>query len=58
MESSAERMLTVPEVASRLTFKPAYVYELRLRRLPAVRQGKYVRVRESDLVAWIESRKD
>jgi excisionase family DNA binding protein len=47
-EADAEPLLTVDEVAARLRFVPAYVYELiRLGRLPAVREGKYVRARSS-----------
>jgi len=52
----ADRLLTVPEAAKRLQFGTAYVYELvRRRRLPAIREGKYVRISERTLSAWIES---
>jgi excisionase family DNA binding protein len=53
-EPDDETLLTVDEVATRLRFVPAYVYELiRLGRLPAVREGKYVRVRPAALRGWI-----
>jgi excisionase family DNA binding protein len=48
------RLLPVPEVANELRVAPAYVYELiRRGRFPAIRFGKYVRVRADDLRAWI-----
>ncbi len=54
-----DQLLTVPEVAQLLRFDEAYVYQLaRTGRLPAVRQGKYVRVRRSSLQAWITSQED
>lgn len=49
-----EALLTVPDVARRLGFAESYVYELvRLGRLPAVRTGKYVRIRRSTLREWM-----
>jgi excisionase family DNA binding protein len=52
-----EPLLTVPEVARRLCFAEAYVYELiRLGRLPAVRAGKYVRIRPASLREWVAAR--
>lgn len=52
-ESEEERWLTVPEVAKRLHFAPSYVYQLARRgELPALRTGKYVRVRLTDLREW------
>jgi excisionase family DNA binding protein len=52
----ADRLLTVPEAAKRLQFGIAYVYELvRRQRLPAIREGKYVRISERTLSAWIKS---
>jgi excisionase family DNA binding protein len=49
-----EQLLTVPEAAKRLRLTEQYVYSLiRQRELSAVRQGRYVRLRESDLNAWI-----
>jgi excisionase family DNA binding protein len=48
------RLLTIPAVARMLSVPKDYVYGLaRQRQIPAVRFGKYVRVRESDLLAWI-----
>jgi excisionase family DNA binding protein len=49
-----EPLLTVPDVARRLGFAESYVYELvRVGRLPAVRTGKYVRIRRSTLREWM-----
>jgi excisionase family DNA binding protein len=54
-----DRLLTVDEAASKLAFKPAYLYELiRQRIFPAVRQGKYVRIRVCDLTAWIDRHRE
>jgi excisionase family DNA binding protein len=47
-------LLTVPEVAAELRFTRGYVYEaIRRGELPAVRKGKYVRLRRGDLAAWL-----
>jgi excisionase family DNA binding protein len=52
------RLLTVAETAHLLSVRPPHVYELiRRRRLPALRVGKYVRVRSRDLQAWIEDQR-
>ncbi len=54
-----DRLLTVAETATVLSLRPARVYELvRQRVLPAVRVGKYVRVRSRDLQAWIEDQRE
>jgi len=54
-----DRLLTVRETATFLSVRPPHVYELIHRRvLPAVRVGKYVRVRASDLHAWIENQRE
>ena len=48
-------LLTVPEVAAELRFTRGYVYEaVRRADLPAVRKGKYVRIRRTDLRAWLD----
>jgi excisionase family DNA binding protein len=50
-----EEILTVPEVAAELRFTRGYVYEaVRRGDLTAVRKGKYVRIRRTDLRAWLE----
>lgn len=48
-----EGWFTIPEVAARLRFAKSYVYQL-VRRgdLPALRKGKYWRVRLADLCRW------
>jgi excisionase family DNA binding protein len=53
-----ERLLTMPEVAERLNVPETYARDLgRAGRLPTVRVGsKYVRVRASELEAWIRER--
>jgi excisionase family DNA binding protein len=51
----AAQLITVADASRQLAFKPAYIYELvRQGRLPAVRQGKYVRIRPADLQRWIQ----
>ncbi len=50
-----ERLLTIPEVATRLSVPAAYAYDIARRSiLPTVRFGKYVRVRASDLEVWLK----
>lgn len=52
--SESPILLTVPEVAARLGYRPSNVYEMvRAGRLPAVRDRKFVRVLESALAAYI-----
>jgi len=54
-----DSLLTVHETATVLNLRPARVYNLvRRRALPAVRVGKYVRVRSRDLQAWIEAQRE
>lgn len=49
-----DRLLTVPQVAELLGFASSYVYEMiRRKEFPALRRGKYVRVRKSALIEWI-----
>jgi excisionase family DNA binding protein len=56
--SHCERiLLTVDEAAEKLAFKPSYLYELiRQRLFPAIRHGKYIRIRSSDLQEWVHQR--
>jgi len=50
-------VLTIPEVARELRFTRAYVYEaVRRGDITALRTGKYIRVRRTDLRAWLEGR--
>lgn len=50
------RLLTAEDVAGILQVPKSSVYELiRLKRLPAVRIGRLVRVPEEELRAWIET---
>jgi excisionase family DNA binding protein len=52
--SEPDRAITVEEAAGRLSFTSQYVYELiKRRQIPAIRTGKYVRIRECDLSAWM-----
>lgn len=50
-------VLTIPQVASLLQVKPAQVYELTRarssRRLPAVKVGKFLRFRLTDVQAYV-----
>jgi len=53
-DGGGRELLTVPEVAAELRFTRGYVYEaVRRGELPAVRKGKYVRLRREDLEAWL-----
>ena len=57
VESSGEPLLTVAEVAVELQFTRAYVYDaVRTGQLPALRTGKYVRIRRAALTAWLDGR--
>jgi len=50
-----DRLLSVIEVSRILNLRPARVYDLvRRRTLPAVRAGKFIRIRPHDLRIWIE----
>jgi excisionase family DNA binding protein len=52
-----DTILTVPEVARYLKMSRAKVYYLiQKKRIPHVRIGRNVRVRESDLVKWLDQR--
>jgi excisionase family DNA binding protein len=54
-----DRLLSVVEVSRILNLRPPHVYELvRRHTLPAVRVGKYVRVRAADLQVWIEAQRE
>jgi excisionase family DNA binding protein len=49
------QLLTLPQVAERLTIPETYAYELARRgTLPVVRLGKYVRVSLAELETWVE----
>jgi excisionase family DNA binding protein len=49
------RLITVGEAAGLLGFRPQYLYELvRRRHFPAVRSGRYVRIRLHDLQKWVQ----
>ena len=52
----AEKLLTIPEAAERLALAPATLRKwLYLRRLPCVRLGRAVRLRESDVEAIVRA---
>lgn len=54
---AGEALMTMPEVGAALAVPVSYAYELARRgELPTVRFGKYVRVRASDLRAWLARR--
>src|SRR5262249_8417977 len=57
--SDDEPLLTGPEAAKLLAFPESYVRELtRTGELPAVRNGKYVRVAPADLRDWVRRHSD
>ena len=51
-----EKLLDIKEVSQRLSIREntlrAWVFQ---RRIPAIRLGRLVRFRESDLAAWVKS---
>ncbi len=55
-----DRLMTVEQVAARLQVPLSWIYRRTMRaaenRLPVTKIGKYNRVRESDLEAWIKSK--
>jgi excisionase family DNA binding protein len=54
-----DRLLTVRETAALLSVRPPHVYELvRRHTLPAVRVGRFVRLRARDLHAWTEGQRE
>lgn len=55
-EPGQEQILTIPEVAKYLKVSRSKVYSLVAKRtLPYVKLGRNVRIRASDLRAWIEA---
>jgi excisionase family DNA binding protein len=57
--SNPDRLITVDTAADRLSFTPQYLYDLiRKGQFPAIREGKYLRIRESDLSAWIDRHRE
>lgn len=51
-----DKILTVPDVAKYLKISRAKTYALVQRgEIPSIKLGRNVRIRESDLLAWIES---
>jgi excisionase family DNA binding protein len=57
--SKPDCLITVDMAAERLAFTSQYLYELIRKGLfPAIREGKYLRIRESDLSAWIDRHRE
>ncbi len=54
MDAGLDRLLRASDVASALNVGRSMAYQLLNTELPAVRIGRCLRVRESDLRAWIE----
>ena len=51
----ADRVLTVPQVAQYLQISKSKIYYLISRKqMPHIRLGRNVRIRESDLLKWLE----
>ena len=50
-----EEIYTVPEVAKRLKMSPSKLYAwAQQRKIPSIKIGKNVRIKESDLINWLE----
>jgi excisionase family DNA binding protein len=53
--TETDRAISVEEAAERLSFTKQYLYELiRRGEIPAIKHGKYIRIRENDLSAWMQ----
>jgi excisionase family DNA binding protein len=53
--SEVERLLTVADVANRLSVKPSWVYaKVEANELPHVKVGRFVRFETSSLESYIE----
>ncbi|MCC7352826.1 MAG: helix-turn-helix domain-containing protein [Anaerolineae bacterium] len=53
-----DSIMTIPEVAEYLKMSRSKVYQLvQKRRIPYVKMGRNVRIKESDLVDWIEEQR-
>lgn len=56
MEAQLDKIMTIPEVAKYLKISKSKAYYLVSRRkIPHLKVGRNVRVRESDLMKWIMS---
>lgn len=56
---SSDPLLTADEVAALLRVTKSWVYaETRVHRIPHVPLGRYVRYRESAIIAWLEELED
>jgi excisionase family DNA binding protein len=54
MDTQMDKIMTIPEVASYLKISKSKIYYLVGRRkIPHLRIGRNVRVRESDLMKWM-----
>lgn len=54
--SSIDRLLTAEEVADLLRVRTGWIYsQTRAGRIPHLRLGRYVRYRESAVLAWMEA---
>ena len=52
-----ETIYTIPEVAKYLKLSKSKVYDLAKKgRLPIIKIGKNVRIRESDLMKWLDEK--
>ena len=55
-ESTFPKLLTVPEAAELLRVPDSWLYTAaRNGTFPCVRNGRYIRIRESDVHHWIET---
>jgi excisionase family DNA binding protein len=58
-KTGTDRLLTMEAVAERLQVPVAHAREMgRRHEIPTVRVGRYVRVRESSLRAWLQQREE
>jgi excisionase family DNA binding protein len=54
--TAIDRLLTADEVADLLRVKTGWIYsQTRAGRIPHLRLGRYVRYRESAVLAWMEA---
>jgi len=54
-----DQLMTVATVSEKLALNRGYVYELiRQKQIPVVRDGRQIRIKESDLRTWVEEHRE
>jgi len=62
MENNSKILLTIDDMADRLTVKKSWLYRKTMDKgpgsIPRVRLGKYLRFVESDVMEWLKNNQD